>query len=151
MGSNTGRERLRRLGLAAVSLVLIGVLAGCQYLDRTAVRLSSTGSLDVVSCETLDELSSAEIDYYQRTDDDSPLTNLAQNPPSRLDEGAVVSFGVVPSGEGWDRLAFLMVGSDGSTVSGVFDRASLAEDEWVWANQGLLAFFADVEHCEVLE
>lgn len=146
---NSRRKRL--LSAAVIASVVLISLTGCQYLDRTAVRLGSDGSLDVASCEPLDELSTTEIDYYVRSEGHPAVTVRAPNPPSRLDEGTVVSFGPVPSDEEWDRISFSMVGSDGWTVSGIFDRAALSPDEWVWANQGVLFFFADVEHCAILE
>jgi hypothetical protein len=146
-----GAHRAKRLAAAAAALVLLASLTGCQYLDRTAVRLSSDGSLHVVSCETLDELSSAEIEYYVRAGDDPPVTVAAVAPPRSLDEGTVIDFGAVPPPDVWDRVSFSMVGDDGWTVSGIFDRASMKVDEWVWANQGFLYLFADVEHCEILD
>lgn len=130
----------RLLAAGAAFVVVLISLTACQYLPRTAVRLNSDGTLDIATCETLDDVSS--VDFYVRRSDDPPTTVITDVLPARLDEGAVIHAGSVPPLDTWDRLDFSVVGEDEYEVWGLFDLSSLQPDEWTWAN---------VERCDLNE
>lgn len=131
-------------------MVVMVSITACQYLPRTAVRLNSDGTLEIASCETVDEVSSVDVDFYVRGNAD-PLTTIVPDVlPARLDEGAVLHVGYVPPVDTWDRLYFSVVGEDDYEVWGVFDLGPMRPGEWTWA-QGGLPFDADIEHCDIRE
>lgn len=144
------RRGPRLLAAGAAFVVVLVSLVACQYLPRTAVRLNSDGTLDIASCETIDDVSSAEVDFYFRRSDDARTTVAPDVLPARLGEGTVLHVGYVPSVDTWDRLYFSVTGAGEREISGVFDLSSIQPDEWTWAKEGL-PFNADVEHCDLNE
>lgn len=118
-------------------MVVLVSLTACQYLPRTAVRLNSDGTLDIASCEPVDEVSSVEVDFYVRGSDDPLTTVIPDVLPARIDEGAVLHVGYVPPVDTWDRLYFSVVGEDDYEVWGAFDLSPMRPDEWTWAEGGL--------------
>lgn len=144
------RRGPRLLAAGAAFVVVLVSLTACQYLPRTAVRLNSDGTLDIASCETVDDVSSAEVNFYVRRSDDARTTVVLDALPAALDEGTVLHVGSVPPVDTWDRLYFSVVGKDEYEVWGLFDLSSMQPDEWTWAKEGL-PFNADVEHCELAE
>lgn len=141
---------MRRIGVAVMSLSATCSLAACQYLDRTAVRMNADGTFDVASCETLDGLDSADIDYYVRGTAGTTTTVVAPSLPDVLTEGDVIHFGTAPA-SGWDRVSFSLVGADRWEISGVFDQRDMVAGEWLWAQSGMFVFSVDVEHCAINE
>lgn len=140
----------RLLAAGAAFVVVLISLTACQYLPRTAVRLNSDGTLDIATCETVDDVRSADVDFSIFRSDDPPTTVVPDALPARLDEGTVIHVGSVPPLDTWDRLDFSVAGAREREVWGIFDLDSMQPDEWTWAKEGL-PFRADVKHCDLDE
>ncbi|MFF2277294.1 hypothetical protein [Agromyces sp. NPDC058126] len=144
------RRHARAAVVVAIATSAVAGLSACSYVDRIAVRLNEDQTVDVLSCESLDEISGARV-YL---DDDLSATLRADeltDSAGGLTQGDVIWLSEVPMGGEWSILGLSVDGvldSHGWTLDGTFEREDLVVGEWVWARTGVFFGAVPVEGCE---
>ena len=134
----------------AVALGVIASLTGCQAVDRIAIRLNEDHSVDLLSCETLDRVTSARV-YLDEDLSASFDPDVLIDSTGGLEQGDVVHLTDAPLSDDWK---ILTLGIDGTfdsrdwTIDGFFPREDLTVGEWTWARTGIFIGTVAVDGCE---
>ena len=132
-------------------LLLAASVTACSYQPRTALRLNADGTLDMVTCETIEKVAKTSIEYTDSAGDPvAAPEGSAPEWPSSLSTGQVVHLGATPTAEWETVLVDLISESEWSVWMGT-SAWRLKTDEWVWANQDDFGLLGDVKHCDILE
>ncbi len=138
MPMRKGRSRL--IPLAAVTVGLVAVLAGCSATHPAAVRVNADGSVDYVTC-----VSDADDWYtavYESEDQEEGVELMPEGQLASSAEGVVVHF--APPEAEWHSMT--IGASYFSSVRIYAD--SFTTDEWKWNNDG---WFQGGERCSIGE
>ena len=151
-------RRARHVIVPIIACMAVVVLAGCQAVDRTALRLNEDGSFDFGVCGSLSDITGGEVLSYLDESDASPdrVYLSTDDLPEDLNAGDIVHL-PAPHSDDWDRVQVAILGDYTSrageayatTMTGLFERGNLQVGEWSWARSGVFIGTVPVEGCDL--